>query len=64
MQATFRELEQLCAKRGVNLLHVYLEAGLHDSTYYRHMHGRNGMTLTTYQALVRTIEKLAGKAAA
>ena len=64
MQATFDELRRIAASRGVALLHAYIAAGLADSTYYRHRDGRNGMTITTYNALLDAIDRLAGRNAA
>lgn len=55
----FDELRRVAASRGVNLLHAYLRAGLADSTFYRHRDGRNGMTVATYNALVKAITELA-----
>lgn len=63
MQASFEELRRLAAARGVILLHAYLKAGCADSTYYRHQLGRNGMTVTTYNALIAAIDDLARNAA-
>lgn len=62
--ASFDELRHAADAAGVNLLHVYLDAGLADSTYYRHRDGRNGMTVATYNTLNKSISKLAQKAAA
>lgn len=61
---SFEELRQVAASRGVNLLHAYLRAGLADSTFYRHRDGRNGMTVATYNALVKSINELSRKHAA
>jgi primosomal protein N' len=59
--ASFEELRRLAASERVNLLHAYVTAGLADSTYYRHRDGRNGMTIGTYNALMRAIKTLAKK---
>lgn len=64
MQATFEQLRRDAAMRGVNLLHAYIAAGLADSTYYRHRDGRNGMTITTWNALNNAIATLAERNAA
>lgn len=64
MQATFAELRRIAAAQGVNLLHAYIAAGLADSTYYRHRDGRNGMTVTTWNALQKAIDQLAKRRAA
>jgi hypothetical protein len=63
MQASFEELRRLAAAKGVDLLHAYLQAGCADSTYYRHRDGRNGMTITTYNALRAAIDRLGRSAA-
>jgi hypothetical protein len=59
MHASHDELRSYAAARGVNLLHAYLRAGIHDSTYYRHRDKRNGMTVATYNALMKAIDQLA-----
>jgi hypothetical protein len=46
--ADFDSLMKLAAARGIDLLDAYEAAGLSDSTYYRHVHRRNGMTVDTY----------------
>jgi hypothetical protein len=64
MPASFEELRRLAADGEVSLLHAYAIAGLADSTYYRHRDGRNGMTISSYNALRRAIETLGKKVAA
>jgi hypothetical protein len=61
MRASFEELREDAAALGVNLLHAYLRAGVADSTYYRHRDGRNGMNVSTYNALRQAIATLAGQ---
>lgn len=63
MFASFEELRRIAAAKGVDLLHAYLAAGCADSTYYRHQLGRNGMTVTTYNALRDAIDRLSREAA-
>lgn len=61
---SFDELRRVAAQRGVTLLHAYLAAGMADSTYYRHRDGRNGMTVASYNAILKAITALSDRRAA
>jgi hypothetical protein len=55
MPASFEILQSLAAAKGMPLIRAYVQAGMPTSTYYRHLNGRFGMQLSTYNKVLAAL---------
>lgn len=58
MQTLFAQLNDAARRKGITLRKAYMDAGLRDSTYYRHKHGNFIPSGRVFQRVMGHLERL------